>query len=100
MSSPGDDAPSAAAVAPASPGADRSPQARAGAIGVAMPDAGPPNAVDREIASLAGALVGRIFTHYQARAAELSLSLPEAKALGALEPGRPLSMRELAARVH
>ena len=64
------------------------------------PDADPPNAVDREIASLAGVLVGRIFAHYQARAAELSLSLPEAKALGSLEPDRPLSMRELAARVH
>jgi MarR family transcriptional regulator, organic hydroperoxide resistance regulator len=59
-----------------------------------------PDAVDREIAQLAGALVGRIFTHYQARAAELSLSMSEAKALGALEPDQPLSMRELAARVH
>jgi len=59
-----------------------------------------PDAVDREIASLANALVGRIFTHYQARAAELSLSMPEAKALGSLDPERSLPMRELAARVH
>ena len=42
----------------------------------------------------------RIFDHYQARAAELSLSMPEAKALASLEPSRPLAMRELAARVH
>jgi DNA-binding MarR family transcriptional regulator len=59
-----------------------------------------PDAVEREIASLAHALVGRILAHYQARAAELSLSIPEAKALGALDPGQPLSMRDLAARVH
>jgi DNA-binding MarR family transcriptional regulator len=55
---------------------------------------------EREIARLAGDLLVRIWNHYQARAAELSLSMPEAKALGALEPGRPLAMRELAARVH
>jgi DNA-binding MarR family transcriptional regulator len=59
-----------------------------------------PDASEREIAQLAGALVARIFMHYQARAAELSLSMPEAKALWALEPGRSLPMRELAARVH
>jgi len=59
-----------------------------------------PDASEREIARLAGELLVRIFGHYQARAAELSLSVPEAKALGALDPGRPLAMRELAARVH
>jgi MarR family transcriptional regulator, organic hydroperoxide resistance regulator len=63
----------------------------------AAPDDG---GVDREIARLAGDLVIRIWNHYQARAAELSLSMPEAKALGSLEPGRPLAMRELAARIH
>jgi DNA-binding MarR family transcriptional regulator len=56
--------------------------------------------LDREIARLAGELLVRIWNHYQARAAELSLSMPEAKALGALEPGQPLAMRELAARIH
>jgi MarR family transcriptional regulator, organic hydroperoxide resistance regulator len=59
-----------------------------------------PDASEREIARLAGELVVRIWGHYQARAAELSLSMPEAKALGSLEPGRPLAMRELAGRVH
>lgn len=56
--------------------------------------------VEREIARRADELLARFFAHFQARVAELSLSLPEAKALGALEPGRPLAMRELAARVH
>jgi MarR family transcriptional regulator, organic hydroperoxide resistance regulator len=55
---------------------------------------------EREIARLAGDLVIRIWNHYQARAAELSLSMPEAKALASLEPDRPLAMRELAARIH
>jgi DNA-binding MarR family transcriptional regulator len=58
------------------------------------------SATDRELAGLAAELIGRIWNHYQARAAELSLSMPEAKALGALEPGRSLPMRELAARIH
>jgi len=64
------------------------------------PVAADPAPVEREIARLASGLVTRIFAHYQARAAELSLSMPEAKALGALEVDQPLSMRELASRVH
>src|SRR4051812_48316402 len=85
--------PSPRAAIPAGPGASASDLDASDA-----PDG--PDASEREIAQLAGELLVRIFAHYQARAAELSLSLPEAKALGALEPGRPLAMRELAARAH
>jgi DNA-binding MarR family transcriptional regulator len=49
---------------------------------------------------LANELVGRIFAHLVARAAELNLSLAEAKALQHLEPERAMPMRELAARLH
>jgi MarR family transcriptional regulator, organic hydroperoxide resistance regulator len=73
------------------------PQDRAVADEATAPDTA---GGDREIATLAGNLVVRIWNHYQARAAELSLSMPEAKALASLEPGRPLAMRELAARIH
>jgi DNA-binding MarR family transcriptional regulator len=44
--------------------------------------------------------VGRIWFQFLARIAEFNLSVPEAKALQSLEPGRPLPMRELAARLH
>src|SRR5215475_9249228 len=53
----------------------------------------------REIIGLADGLVGRIWVQFQARAAEFNLSVPEAKSLQVLEPERPLSMRELAARL-
>ncbi|HKF76078.1 MAG TPA: MarR family transcriptional regulator [Candidatus Dormibacteraeota bacterium] len=53
----------------------------------------------REITRLADELVGRIWFQFQARVAELSLSVPEARALQALEPDRSLPMRELAARL-
>ena len=56
--------------------------------------------VAREIVTLANELVGRIWVQTQTRMAEFNLSTPEAKALQSLEPGRPLSMRELAARLH
>jgi DNA-binding MarR family transcriptional regulator len=56
--------------------------------------------VGREIVRLANELVGRIWTQLQTRMAEFSLSAPEAKALQNLEPARPLSMRELSARLH
>jgi MarR family transcriptional regulator, organic hydroperoxide resistance regulator len=56
--------------------------------------------VTREIVTLANELVGRIWVQTQTRMAEFNLSVPEAKALQSLEPGRPLSMRELAARLH
>lgn len=53
-----------------------------------------------QIVELANALTVRIFGHLMARAAELNLSLPEAKALQHLEPDRAMPMRELAARLH
>jgi DNA-binding MarR family transcriptional regulator len=56
--------------------------------------------VTTEIVELANALTGRIFGHLLARAAELNLSLPEAKALQHLEPERAMPMRELARRLH
>lgn len=59
-----------------------------------------PDQLDREIVALMDELVGRIWAQFQARVAEFSLSGPEVKALQVLEPGVPLSMRELAARLH
>jgi len=56
--------------------------------------------ITREIVTLANEPVGRIWVQMQTRMAELNLSAPEAKALQSLEPDRPLSMRELAARLH
>ena len=56
--------------------------------------------LNREIVRLANELVGRIWGQLQARMAEFNLSAPEAKALQNLEPGRPLSMRELSSRLH
>ena len=56
--------------------------------------------VTREIIALADQLVGRIWFQFSARIAEFNLSVPEAKALQSLEPGRPLPMRELSARLH
>jgi MarR family transcriptional regulator, organic hydroperoxide resistance regulator len=58
------------------------------------------DATTAEIVELANALTGRIFGHFMARAAELNLSAPEAKALQHLEPDRAMPMRELAARLH
>jgi len=53
-----------------------------------------------EIIELATELVGRIWGHFGARAAEADLSVAEAKALLNLEPERATPMRALAARVH
>lgn len=53
-----------------------------------------------EIIDLVGELVGRVWGQFTARAAELGLSVPEAKALQALEPDDDVPMRTLAARVH
>jgi DNA-binding MarR family transcriptional regulator len=53
-----------------------------------------------QIVELASELTGRIFGHFVARAAELSLSVPEAKALQHLELERAMPMRELSARLH
>jgi DNA-binding MarR family transcriptional regulator len=53
-----------------------------------------------EIVQLANELVGRIWAHFTARAAELNLSIAEAKALQHLAADEPLPMRVLAARVH
>src|SRR5258707_12148042 len=52
------------------------------------------------LVQLANELVGRIWGHFTARAAELNLSLAEAKALQNLEPGHAMPMRALAARLH
>ena len=57
------------------------------------------DAVTREIIALADQLVGRIWFQFLARIAEFNLSVPEAKALQSLEPDRPLTMRELSARL-
>ena len=56
--------------------------------------------VTQEIVDLANELVGRIWGHFTARAAELNLSIPEAKALSNLEADQALPMRALAARLH
>ncbi len=53
-----------------------------------------------EIVALTNALVGRIWAHFTARAAELNLSIAEAKALQQLDPVAAMPMRGLAARVH
>lgn len=60
----------------------------------------PPDAVVDEIVDLTTELVGRIWSHFTARAAELNLSIAEAKALAQLEADRALPMRALAARLH
>jgi DNA-binding MarR family transcriptional regulator len=64
------------------------------------PSAAPPGAETRQTIELANELVGRIFAHLVARAAELNLSLPEAKAVQHLEAERAMPMRELSARLH
>jgi DNA-binding MarR family transcriptional regulator len=56
--------------------------------------------LEAELVQLANELVGRIWGHFSARAAELNLSLAEAKALQNLEPGQAMPMRALAARLH
>ena len=62
--------------------------------------AAPPETTTAELVELANALTGRIFGHLIARAAELNLSVAEAKALQHLEPDRAMPMRELATRLH
>jgi DNA-binding MarR family transcriptional regulator len=54
----------------------------------------------QQIIQLTNALVARIWAHMIARAAELNLSMADAKALQQLQPGVSLPMRALAARVH
>jgi DNA-binding MarR family transcriptional regulator len=56
--------------------------------------------LEAELVALANELVGRIWAHFSARAAELNLSLAEAKAIQNLEPGQAMPMRALAARLH
>jgi DNA-binding MarR family transcriptional regulator len=53
-----------------------------------------------EIVALANELVGRIWAHMTARAAELNLSVAEVKALQHLDAEQPMPMRGLATRVH
>lgn len=64
------------------------------------PSTAQPRADTRQTIDLANELVGRIFAHLVARAAELNLSLPEAKAVQHLEAKRAMPMRELSARLH
>jgi DNA-binding MarR family transcriptional regulator len=59
-----------------------------------------PADVTQEVLALAGELVLRIWGHLTARAAELNLSVAEAKALQHLEADQSMPMRTLAARVH
>jgi DNA-binding MarR family transcriptional regulator len=67
----------------------------------AVPRATEPLAPDTaQIVELASELVGRIWAHLSARAAELNLSVAEVKALQHLDAERPMPMRALAARVH
>jgi DNA-binding MarR family transcriptional regulator len=53
-----------------------------------------------EIIQLATELVGRIWGHFTARAAEFEMSVAEAKTVLSLEPEHAVPMRVLAARVH
>ena len=53
-----------------------------------------------ELVELANALVVRVWGHLTARAAELNLTVAEAKALQHLEAESSMPMRALAARVH
>jgi DNA-binding MarR family transcriptional regulator len=56
--------------------------------------------VTDELIGLANELVVRVFGHLTARAAELKLSVAEAKALQHLDAEQSMPMRVLAARVH
>jgi MarR family transcriptional regulator, organic hydroperoxide resistance regulator len=56
--------------------------------------------LNADIVELANDLVLRIWAHFTARAAELNLSMPEAKALANLDGDLPMPMRSLAARLH
>lgn len=56
--------------------------------------------VTAQIVDLATELVGRIWSHFTARAAELNLSIAEAKALANLQAEQAMPMRALAARLH
>jgi DNA-binding MarR family transcriptional regulator len=60
----------------------------------------PVDAQTREIVDLVGALVVRVWTQFNARVAECGLTVPEAKALQALEPDDDVPMRTVAARLH
>jgi DNA-binding MarR family transcriptional regulator len=64
------------------------------------PQTNPASPIAVQIIDLANELVGRIFMHLVARAAELNLTLAEAKALQQLEVDRAMPMREVAARLH
>src|SRR5580693_8780377 len=56
--------------------------------------------VTAEIVERANELVGRIWGHLAARAAELNLSIPETKAISHLDADQAMPMRALAARLH
>ena len=56
--------------------------------------------VDAEIIDHVGALLARSWAQFNARVAEAGLSMPEAKALLALEPDQDVPMRTVAALMH
>ena len=56
--------------------------------------------VEAEIIDHVGALVARSWAQFNARVAEVGLSMPEAKALLALESGQDVPMRTVAALMH
>lgn len=58
------------------------------------------SSVRAELVELANELVGRIWAHFTARAAELNLTIAEAKALQHLTPAESMPMRALSARLH
>ena len=59
-----------------------------------------PDQLPSALVALADELVGRIWGHFTARAAELNLSIPEAKALANLDADHAMPMRSLAVRLH
>jgi DNA-binding MarR family transcriptional regulator len=59
-----------------------------------------PDEVSADIIRLVDGFLGLVWTRFFARIAEFQLSAPEAKALKFLAADRPLTMRELAAKLH
>jgi DNA-binding MarR family transcriptional regulator len=58
------------------------------------------SSLDGEILRLVDGLLGLVWSRFFARIAEFELSAPEAKALKFLSVERPITMRELSAKLH
>jgi DNA-binding MarR family transcriptional regulator len=56
--------------------------------------------VSSDVIRLVDGFLGLVWSHFFARIAEFGLSAPEAKALKFLAADKPVTMRELAARLH